>query len=201
MTKSRATSDILEEVVDESTEDSITVGHLIAALHERGFGIGLALFSLPLCQPIPIPGLATALSLPLFVIAVQMVMRKHSPWMPDFVARKRIPRKKLASVIVKLSPYLRKIESFLKPRMISEDPVRWEVTIGAVVLVTSLILFAPIPVGKFIPAWGVFAMALGLLSRDGLAVMIGMAICLTGDIIELWIAFAGASVLNSILGG
>ncbi|MGL9779889.1 MAG: exopolysaccharide biosynthesis protein, partial [Wolbachia sp.] len=50
-------SDILKEVADTNNNDSdkVTLFDIKTALHERGFGILIIIFSLPLSVPIPVP--------------------------------------------------------------------------------------------------------------------------------------------------
>ncbi|WP_146038200.1 MULTISPECIES: exopolysaccharide biosynthesis protein, partial [unclassified Wolbachia] len=58
-------SDILKEVADTNNNDSnkVTLFDIKTALHERGFGILIIIFSLPLSVPIPVPpGYTTILS-------------------------------------------------------------------------------------------------------------------------------------------
>ena len=79
-TKERPTSDFLAIVVVENKKEAMTVGEIKNALHERGFGILMAIGALPLCLPIPIPpGYTTLFSIPLFIFSVQMIlgMRAH----------------------------------------------------------------------------------------------------------------------------
>ncbi|MFP3027037.1 MAG: exopolysaccharide biosynthesis protein, partial [Wolbachia sp.] len=69
LTKSdKLASDILKEVADTNNNDSdkVTLFDIKTALHERGFGILIIIFSLPLSVPIPVPpGYTTILSIPL----------------------------------------------------------------------------------------------------------------------------------------
>lgn len=50
-------SDILKEVADtnNANSDKVTLFDIKTALHERGFGILIIIFSLPLSVPIPVP--------------------------------------------------------------------------------------------------------------------------------------------------
>ncbi|MDV6249581.1 MULTISPECIES: exopolysaccharide biosynthesis protein, partial [unclassified Wolbachia] len=68
LTKSdKLASDILKEVADTNNNDSdkVTLFDIKTALHERGFGILIIIFSLPLSVPIPVPpGYTTILSIP-----------------------------------------------------------------------------------------------------------------------------------------
>ncbi len=63
--KERPTSDFLAIVVVENKKEAMTVGEIKNALHERGFGILMAIAALPICLPVPVPpGYTTLFSIP-----------------------------------------------------------------------------------------------------------------------------------------
>ncbi|MCO6434081.1 exopolysaccharide biosynthesis protein, partial [Nitrosomonas nitrosa] len=81
--KERNTSELLLQVVVQSTNDKMSVTEIKNSLHERGFGILLAIAALPICLPIPVPpGYTTFFSIPLFIFSVQMIWGMKSPWLP-----------------------------------------------------------------------------------------------------------------------
>ncbi len=104
-------SDILKEVADTNNNDSdkVTLFDIKTALHERGFGILIIIFSLPLSVPIPVPpGYTTILSIPLILFSLQLLFGFDSPWMPHWLERKSFQRSTLALVVEKTSPALKK---------------------------------------------------------------------------------------------
>jgi len=67
-----STSEFLRNVVRANKSDRITIDELKTTMHERGFGILLIAFSLPLAVPLPyIPGVTTILAIPLFFFLVK----------------------------------------------------------------------------------------------------------------------------------
>ena len=102
-------SDILKEVADTNNNDKVTLFDIKTALHERGFGILIIIFSLPLSVPIPVPpGYTTILSIPLILFSLQLLFGFDSPWMPNWLERKSFQRSTLALVVEKTSPTLKK---------------------------------------------------------------------------------------------
>ncbi len=104
-------SDILKEVAGTGTADSdkVTLFDIKTALQERGFGILIIIFSLPLSVPIPVPpGYTTILSIPLILFSLQLLLGFHSPWMPRWLERKSFKRSTLALVVKKTLPALKK---------------------------------------------------------------------------------------------
>ncbi len=173
----RNASDLLNGVVNHHTEDIITVGQVKAALHERGFGVIMAIASLPLCLPVPVPpGYTLLFSIPLFIFSIQMILGQDSPWLPQWLTRKKIQRQALARLVEKAVPLLRRIERLMKPRMRFASSRAGEKLIGvfAFVFALSIALPIPVPFTNLLPGLGILVMSLGLLSKDGLTIITGM---------------------------
>lgn len=193
------TSDILESVVVESVEDSITLFEIKSILHEKGFAILMMLFALPLSIPLPTPpGYTTLLALPLLVFSVQIILGHDSPWLPNFIGKKSIKRKTLAFFIEKTVPWLRKIERFSKRRFpIFNNPIG-EKIYGIICLVCAISIAIPLPLTNFIPAGGIAIMSLGLLNRDGLISFLGILVAALGLFIASLVIFLGQEVVVKI---
>lgn len=176
-TKERPTSDFLAIVVVEHKKESMTIGEIKNALHERGFGILLAIAAIPICLPVPVPpGYTTIFSIPLFIFSIQMVLGMRVPWLPAWIEKKSIKRESLEKIIAKANPWLKKIEHRMQPRMTYISVHTWERIIGIFAFVFALSISLPIPLTNFPPGWGILVMSLGLLNRDGVTILIGMII-------------------------
>lgn len=175
--KERPTSDFLAITIVEYKKESITVGEIKNALHERGFGILMAIAALPICLPIPVPpGYTTFFSIPLFIFSVQMILGMPAPWLPAWIEKKNIKRSSLEKIITKANPWLKKIENRMQPRMTYISVNIWERIIGIFSFVFALSIALPIPLTNFPPGWGILVMSLGLLNKDGLTILAGMII-------------------------
>ena len=175
--KERSTSELLENVVVVYRSDTLTVGEIKNSLHERGFGVLLAIAALPLCLPVPVPpGYTTFFSIPLFIFSIQMIIGMQAPWLPPWIEKKEIKRASLEKLVAKASPWLRKIEKRLQPRLTYISVHTWERIIGIFTFVFALSISLPIPLTNFPPGWGILIMSLGLLSKDGITILIGMIV-------------------------
>lgn len=192
-------SEALHGVVRNNSADKISLFEVKEALHERGFGLIMLILSLPLCIPLPLPPGATALpSIPLLLFSLQMVMGMDSPWMPKWLGNKTIKRQTLAAIIEKGAPYLQKVERFLHPRFSFSSTVGGEKLIGIFCLVFSLSIAVPLPLTNFIPATGIAVMSLGLLSKDGITVIVGMIIGSAGVTLTTILLIFGKKALEGI---
>lgn len=175
--KERNTSELLQLVVVQNANDKMSVGEIKSSLHERGFGVLLAIAALPICLPIPVPpGYTTFFSIPLFIFSVQMMWGMKSPWLPKWITKKEISKKTLHKLIQKATPWLRKIESYLHPRLTYISVHAWERIIGIFAFIFTISISLPIPLTNFPPGWGILIMSLGLLNKDGLTIIVGMIV-------------------------
>lgn len=175
--KERPTSDFLAIVVVENKKEAMTVGEIKNALHERGFGILMAIAALPICLPVPVPpGYTTLFSIPLFIFSIQMVLGMRAPWLPAWIEKKCIQRVHLEKIVTKANPWLKKLENRMQPRMTYIGVHTWERIIGIFSFVFALSISLPLPLTNFPPGCGILIMSLGLLNRDGVTILIGMMI-------------------------
>ncbi|OCA05951.1 exopolysaccharide biosynthesis protein [Wolbachia endosymbiont of Trichogramma pretiosum] len=191
-------SDILKEVADTNNNDTdkVTLFDIKTALHERGFGILIIIFSLPLSVPIPVPpGYTTILSIPLILFSLQLLFGFDSPWMPNWLERKSFQRSTLALVVEKTSPTLKKIEKFMKPRMSFIFRGPGEKILAFMMLLCALSIAIPLPLTNFIPAIGTTLISLGIMSKDGFLSIMGVLVSLCGLLLTLVVIVKGPQLI------
>ncbi len=197
-----ATSDLLEGMMENHTGDTVTVSELKNAMHERGFGVLMAIACLPLCIPAPLPPGATSIfAIPIFILSAQMIWGMDSPWLPQWICRKRIKRSTLALIVVRSMPVLRRIEGILKPRFTFAATRTGEKIIGIFIFVFALAISMPLPFTNLPPGYGVLIMSLGLLSKDGLIILLGMVIGMLGVAFTLYLIWMGKQAAAALLAG
>ena len=129
-------------------------------------------FAAPNMFPLP-PGTSAILGLPLVFITAQLMIGRSVLWMPQLITKRSLARGDFRRMTMKLLPSLHRVERVLKPRLTALVDGFQDRLIGAICLVLALVLFLPIPLGNMLPALAVALFALGLLERDGLAVIGG----------------------------
>jgi len=179
-------------------DERATLGELVAKLDARGHALVLLLLAAPNLTPGPsIPGFSTVFAVPLCIVAFEMLLGRRAFRLPGFLARISIPRKRVSSFILKLEPMLQRIERVLKPRPPSlESPARGR-AIGFACLLLSALLLLPIPVFSLIPAVALVIVALGLLARDGVAVLCGIGLGVISGAALAGVVFAARELLSS----
>jgi hypothetical protein len=191
---------LLEDIKDRFDGENITVGEILAAFHERGFGFFLFLFALPAALPIPALGINFIVAAPLILLTSQQALGRHSVWLPDFLGKKEISRGRLASYIDAAEPWLEKLEFLIRPRLDFITRGRASNIIGAAGFMMALSVCVPLPLTNTVPSMGIALMAIGLLMRDGLAVLAGAFIGTVWVATLVFLGQAGVRLILATLG-
>ena len=168
-------SSVLEDMAASSSL-SYSVANLRDALADRGFATLLFLFAAINLLPLP-PGSSLILGLPPLIIAAQMIVGQSKVWLPEFILKRPISAERFQQIVSRLSPWLRRAEALVKPRLWPFPMALADRVIGIIAFAMSLLLVAPIPFGNWLPAFAIALYGLALSERDG--IILGAAALVT----------------------
>ena len=169
----RAISQVLIDLKSQVPEGKVCTFDLLEALESRGFGFLLFIFALPAALPLPGLGVNVIIALPLLFLTVQQAMGRHAIWIPEKMKYKSIDRARFETILDKALPFVQKIEILVKPRLGFITQGVFSHLIGILGLVMALSICIPLPLTNTVPAMGIALMAVGVIMRDGLAVIGG----------------------------
>ena len=173
-------SDFLRNARDAYGEEhdgkKMRFGQIIDDFREQGCALLLFIFALPAALPIPAIGINFIIALPLLLLTFQQMTGRSELWFPDKIQNKEVERATFRSLINKSIPYVEFIEIFTKPRLHFMTHGIARNIIGFFGLIMALSVCVPLPLTNTVPSFGIAAMALGILMRDGLAVVAGALI-------------------------
>lgn len=172
----RSVSDILKNIESELNGESISIGDLLKTFHERGFGFFLFLFALPAALPLPAVGVGTVLGLPLVFLTLQQAIGRRTIWFPKALKQKSLKRETVTSLINKALPWTNRLERFIKPRLNFVTTGVFSRVIGVFGFIMALSVCVPLPLTNTVPSFGIALMSVGVIMRDGLAVLAGALI-------------------------
>ncbi len=172
--REQSISEILDEFISQPHGAELTLAEILSRLGDRAYGLAILLFALPNTIPVGIPGISSICAVPLMLFALQLMIGRQRLWLPRWLASRSVPTESFNSMIRNALPRLRKIERYIKPRMEHFTTDWMEKKVGLMVFILSAIIFLPIPLGNFIPAICMCIMAMGLLSKDGGFVIVGI---------------------------
>lgn len=172
----RTLLELMDDIQDHIQGDDVTVKTLLDAFHERGFGFFLFLIALPAALPIPAIGISTVIALPLMMLTVQQALGRNTVWLPQKWHHKKISRSKVEGFMETAQPWIKRLQFFIKPRLSYITQGVFSNLIGIAGVVMAMAVAVPLPLTNTVPAFGIALMAIGVLMRDGLAVIVGMVI-------------------------
>jgi len=172
---------ILERAREAAGGEQVDLKDLVRAFGDRAFGPVMILCSLFLMTPIGIiPGLPAAFGLIVIIFAVQLLFRREYPWMPEVLRKVEISDAALEKTQRKVSPILRKIDTFIHPRLpwVTSGPMQALTAILAILLAITLAPLGVVPFGVVAPAFIIGLLGLGIAARDGVLIIIGFLLSL-----------------------
>lgn len=187
-------SHLLAALAADTRREHITLGDLMGHLSDRALAALLLVFALPNVLP-AVPGLSAILGAPLLLLSAQLALGRR-PWLPPWLAARSMRREHFSRLVSRAGPWLGRAERLLRPRLglLARPPA--EHLLGAVCVLLALVVFLPIPMGNMLPAAAICLLALGLLERDGLWVLAGLA---TGVVAVVLVSGVAYAMLRSAL--
>lgn len=179
--------------------DDVTLNELLTLSGERTFGFLFVVLSLPSALPIPAPGYSIPFGIVMLLLAVQLIIGRKKPWLPQGWMAKGFERTKVAGFITKGLPWLQKIEAVSQPRLsiVCTSPVG-RLLLGVAIALMSMCMMIPIPGTNTLPAIGIFVIGFGLLDDDGAISLAGLTLCTLAVGLVGSIVFFGAEAVDGI---
>lgn len=191
------TSQILLAVASQPGE-RVTVRDIMAVLQDRAFAVLVVLLGLPNCLPMP-PPIPLICGLLLALVAIQIMFGRPTPWLPTQLLDRSIARTDVERAVTRAMPAFRRLERLSRPRLTFLDTPLSMRLMGLVILVMAVgLLFAPPFVGQIPMGLAVCLVGLGLVERDGVVVIGGLAVGAIGLTLSLGFVYAILSGLESI---
>ena len=185
------TSIVLENLLRKAPSDHVTLAWLLGELRERSFGFVMLVMALVAL----IPGGSTFVGFLLAYPAIQMIMARPGPTLPEFIARRRVSTARIAAVVRRTTAVLKRIERFIRPRWRTPFEATKRV-VGVVVLLLAPTLIWPFPFSHIIPALVVGMLSLAYLEEDGVLLCLALGAALLSLAITAATVWAGIRVVD-----
>ena len=134
-------------------------------------------------MPVNIPLLSAVLGVPLVLLAAQLSYGRHKPWFPDWLTSQSFPREGFVAVVNRALPFLERVEKLLRPRLTVLLSWTGERLVGIAILILAVVLTLPIPFANWLPACGIAVFGLAIVEKDGVAVLVGLALGIASVIV------------------
>ncbi len=191
-------SRIVAEVAARFPGERISLGEMSEAFGDRAFGLLILLLLLPSL----LPGMASVFGTPVLILGVQMGLGRRTPKLPAFIARQSIKRADLLRLSGASSKWLKRVETFVKPRPGWFTTPAGDKLFGWLTAYVALMLILPGPGTNGPPAFGNLVMALGLVEADNrtLAWGVGLTIagCVFATVVLVALGWLGVAALGML---
>lgn len=188
----RALSDVLDQLESSVHGDSVAIQEVVEKLGHKTFTALMLIFSLISTSPASaIPGLTTTVAVVVFLLVGQMIIGRECLWLPEFITRRHMSTAKLCKGIGWLRKPVRFIERYMKARLTFLLHRPWLL----LPLILGVTLF--MPVMEVVPTSGSIASAVialfaaGLLTRDGVRVVVSLALLTAVPLAVWYFGFSG----------
>jgi hypothetical protein len=187
----------LQRLCDEAPADHFTLGWLMHRLRKRSFGVIMLLLAVVAIAP----GVSIVAGLLLMIPAFQMIMGRSAPVFPRRIAARPLPTRHLAALVQRAVPLLSYLEKIIHPRWATPLEATKRLVGAAVMILSTFLVFAPIPLSNVVPALVIALISLAYLEEDGLLLSIALlaaVIVLMVALVAVWETVRGAKWLSSL---
>lgn len=152
--------------------EKLHLGEIVDAFGDRAFGAVMLFFAIVNMLPWP-PGGTTLTGAPLLFLSLELAWGRERVWVPGWVERASVNRSTFRNLSRRFMPTIRLMERLSAPRLCFLTSRFGQGLIGLACLLLSAVLVLPIFGGNLIPAVAIGFFSLGVMQRDGLAVLLG----------------------------
>jgi hypothetical protein len=193
------TSALLREFCNAVTGERVTVGEMVAALGDRCLGVLIAIFAIPNILPSVVPLGNVAVGMFPLIFAIHLACGIDRLMLPAFISKRSVSSQTFKMMVPRVASVLSWFERLLKPRFPAVTGPHFERVIGVLCVALAAITMIPIPFAHNLPAVALVLIGLGLIERDGVAILIGAAIGMVGTVLYALVLFGLASGLHFLL--
>ena len=170
-------------------EESPSIGELMEAVGDKGFGLLLIILSLPSALPIPALGYSTPFGICMIIIAAQIFIGRKQVQLPKRLKKIRIPLKLVQSITSFALHFLKRTEKLIKPRQ------RWihsrlgHSILSITIFAMAVFMVFPIPGTNTLPALAIFVIGISIAEEDGLIAIMAMALSILAAAFSGWLIY------------
>ncbi|QEE44661.1 exopolysaccharide biosynthesis protein [Rhizobium sp. WL3] len=199
----KSTSAVLEDVIRSMDAEHVTLRQILEKMGESGLLLLCGLLSLPFLVPVSIPGVSTVFGAGIVLIGIAVTFNRF-PWLPSKLADRKLERSKLVPVLERGLTILRKVDRYVRPRLLGLTTGGLVNRVNGLVLTfAGVLLMMPlsfIPFSNTLPGVAILLLSTGISQRDGGVVLAGHLLVVLTMVYFAGLAWAAYAAGNSLLG-
>ncbi len=167
----------LSHVIDTLPEDKLTLGELLEVFGDEGLLLLTMLLTVVFLIPVSIPGVSTVFGAAILLVGISRVIGRPL-WLPQRLRERALPADKLRPALNRGMVWVRRLEKVSRPhRLRGLAQGRWQDLFNNLAFIlAALLLMAPfgfIPFSNTFPGVALLFYAIGMIQRDGGAILLG----------------------------
>ena len=169
--------DQLQAIIVELPEDQLTLGELLQVFGDEGLLLLTILLTLVFLIPVSIPGVSTVFGAAILLVGISRVFRRPL-WLPAKLRARNLPAARLRPSLDGGLHWVRRLEKISRPyrlRGLVEGALP-ELFNNLAFILAALLLMAPfgfVPFSNTLPGLALLLYAIGMIQRDGTAIVLG----------------------------
>ena len=193
----RTFSEVLEDLA-RGEAPKVTLGEIVDAFGERGFGALILIIALISLFPWP-PGSKAILSVPIILLALELAFQRNRVWLPGWTLSRGLPRQTFAQALARVRKAILWVERLSRPRMPWLTGEVADVITGLTCVFLAVMMALPVPFGDLLPGVTLIVLGLGVMQRDGAAILLG-ALGTVACVIYLFLVWAAVTATVEAIG-
>lgn len=194
----RLFSDILFQLCD-SDRPNLSLRELVEAFGERGFGALILILSLLALLPWP-PGAKAIFSMPIILLSLELMFQRHAIWLPKWALRGSLSRNAYRAGVTRIIGTVRKVENLSKPRLAFLTGEVADIFTGLICVLLAVMMALPVPFGDALPAFALVLFSLGMMQRDGLAILLGVIMSVVCGLYLMLVWTTVVEIISRVIG-
>lgn len=188
----------LGAIIRDLPEDKLTLGELLAVFGDEGMLLLSMLLTLVFLIPVSIPGVSTVFGAAILLVGISRLVGRPL-WLPARLRDRSLPAHKLRPALSAGMTWVRRLEKISRPhrlRGLAEGRAQ-DLFNNLAFILAALLLMAPfgfVPFSNTLPALALLFYAVGLVQRDGGAMLFGH-LANIGTIVYFGILIGGGGVV------
>ena len=172
-----ALGDQLAAIIEQLPPDRLTLGELLQVFGYEGLLLLTILLTLVFLIPVSIPGVSTVFGAAILLVGISRVLRRPL-WLPAKLRARALPAARLRPALSGGLHWVRRLEKISRPYRLRRlvDGRAQGIFNNLAFILAALLLMAPfgfIPFSNTLPGLALLFYAIGMIQRDGTAILLG----------------------------
>ena len=172
---------IVDRIVAATDREQVGVDDLVQAVGHASFTPVLLIPAIAVATPLSgIPLFSAMMGMLIFLVSVQMLLRRDRLWLPRWLLRRKTNGARVRSVFIRLRPAMAWLDAHTYARLTAfvHRPLIFIPQTLCVLSGLIMPFLEFVPFSSSLVGGAVALLAFGMLARDGLLILLGLALYL-----------------------